>query len=74
MNYYSVHLYGANVQLLQLGSTFEESKSTLLEIMKGVDFDYEEDGVNMFEMQPNGEGKAVFSFEEYLQEQEEAEK
>lgn len=70
MNYFSMHLYGAEPQLLQMKAkdkvgAVEELKG----IMEHVHFDEEDDDVVLFEMGSDGEGVGVFNYwEDYLRE------
>lgn len=65
--YNSVHLYGADVQLISHNAQDrEEAINALIEHMESVDFDPEEDGVMLFEL--NGaEHEAIFDYETYYQ-------
>ncbi|TWJ96553.1 hypothetical protein CHCC20442_1513 [Bacillus licheniformis] len=46
-----------------------EAKNEILEQMKGINFKSDEDKVLIFDMQEEPEGKAIFDYEEYLEEQ-----
>ncbi|KAF2421584.1 hypothetical protein [Bacillus subtilis] len=68
--FYSVHIYGGDVQLRQLsGITSSEAKEQILEEMKCINFNKDEDKVLIFDMRDKTEGTAIFDYEEYLEEQ-----
>jgi hypothetical protein len=48
---YSIHSYGADIQLLGWPTdSFEEAKRSLIKLMAGVCFDKEEDDVKLYKM------------------------
>ncbi|ARC67319.1 MULTISPECIES: hypothetical protein [Bacillus subtilis group] len=68
--FYSVHIYGGDVQLQKMKAKSSiEAKNEILEQMKGINFKSDEDKVLIFDMQEEPEGKAIFDYEEYLEEQ-----
>ena len=76
MNFFSMHLYGAEPQLLQMKATEEEKAiEELKDIMKDVDFDEEDDDVVLFRMNDSRDGVPVFNYwNDYLQEVREEER
>lgn len=67
--FYSVHIYGGDVQLQKMkAKSSTEAKKEILEQMKGINFKSDEDKVLIFDMQEEPEGKAIFDYEEYLEE------
>ncbi|MCR6108599.1 hypothetical protein HXA34_20125 [Salipaludibacillus agaradhaerens] len=49
--FYSIHSYGADIQLLGWSTdSFEEAKRSLIKLMAGVRFDKEEDDVKLYKM------------------------
>lgn len=67
--FYSVHIYGGDVQLQKMkAKSSTEAKKEILEQMKGINFKSDEDKVLIFDMQKEPEGKAIFDYEEYLEE------
>ncbi|MCD7911069.1 hypothetical protein KC480_05955 [Bacillus velezensis] len=69
--FYSVHIYGGDVQLQQLSETTpSEAKEKIIELMKDINFKKDEDKVLVFDMRHKPEGHPIFDYEEYLQEME----
>lgn len=65
--FYSVHLYGADVQLLHWKTdSFSEAKNGLIELMEDVQYDEDQDDVKLYQMTSKGikfsEGIVVFDY------------
>ena len=65
--YYSVHVYGNEVQLLYWEGNYEEAKQKLIDLADSVPFDPTEDQILLFKLDSSNDkqGILLFNYEDY---------